>query len=99
MRRLTTPLPELQTVDSLSTELVRFLDEVRLESDSTYIVNNSQFHTQKITGRLNDKKMYYMLSVISSEGEKFQLTGWMFNDKRPLWEADFDDMLHSWQRL
>lgn len=86
-------------VDSLSRQLTRYLEDVRVQSDSAYQVEGNLYHTQKIVGRLNDKTMYYLLSVIEAEFGTYQITGWMFNDKRPLWEDDYDRMLHSWRSL
>lgn len=99
VRQVMTQLPQRSLVDSLSLELFNSLEDPQFISDSTIIIDGALHMTRELKGLLNDKRMYYLFSVIESDGEFFQFTAWMFNDKRDLWEEDYWDMLRSWRRL
>lgn len=97
-RFLNTAEPADKMADSLFAQLTSTLEDVRIESDSVYHRNGSDFHTIKLTGMLKDKRQYYLFSVIESEYQLFHFSAWMFERKRELWQGDFDQMLHSFRR-
>jgi hypothetical protein len=99
VREVITPLDPGPARDSLLSALMDMLEDPRILSDSTFNINDATFMTTELTGRLEDKLMYYLHSVIISEGRILHFSGWMFNTKRELWEQDFKDMLYSWRNL
>ena len=86
-------------LDSLTSLLRSNLVDPRIEKDTVTNANGATFTSQYITGILNDKRMFYMIAVIQYEDEFYHFGSWMFNDKRSLWQADFEKSLYSWKRL
>lgn len=99
MREMTTNSEPSFLLDSLSQLLQANLLDPRVEQDSTYNLNGYEYHTQFLTGILQDKRMFYVLSVIKNGEHIYHYSGWMFNHKRELWQADFEQSLHSWKAL
>lgn len=97
LREILTELPKDSLIDSLSMELMGNLVDGRILSDSTYEQGGGIFQARELSGILNNKKMYYLLAVIYTEDRKYHFAGWMFNDKRPLWEEDYKKILNSWK--
>jgi hypothetical protein len=86
-------------LDSFTTLLRSNLVDPRVEKDTTFELNGSQFTAQYITGILEDKRMFYIIAVIQAENEFYHFGSWMFNNKRELWQADFEKALYSWKKL
>lgn len=86
-------------LDSLSKAFQPSLVNPKIIRDSSYIINGNQFYTQYITGLWQDKRMFYILSVIEKNNIKYHFSGWMFDHKRELWEEDYEKALHSWKTL
>ncbi len=84
--------------DSLSTQLQSNLVDPVLELDSVYEINGTTFKTKHITGIIEDKRVFYLFSGIEMDGKLYHYSGWMPNDKRSLWQNDFEASLHSFQK-
>ena len=96
-RRLRTANDAGPMMDSLSILLTEKLENPHIDSDSTYQINETTFHTRRITGKLKNKQIYYLTSVIDDGQRLFHFSGWMFDTKRNIWGEDFEQMLHSWR--
>ncbi|MEZ5007115.1 MAG: hypothetical protein R2728_16130 [Chitinophagales bacterium] len=99
MREMTTTSQPSFLLDSLSQLLQSNLLDPRVEKDSVYNLNGYEYHTQYLTGLLQDKRMFYILTVLKNGDHIYHYSGWMFNHKRELWQADYEKSLHSWKAL
>lgn len=99
VRGFDTPQTSEYILDSLTTLLRSNLIDPRIEKDTVVELNGTTFTSQYITGILNDKRMFYIISVIQYENEFYHFGSWMFNTKRELWQEDFEKSLYSWKRL
>ena len=99
VREVIVTMPAESLKDSLAAKLMDNLKDARIESETTSTINGAEFRTLEITGLLQDVRMYYLLSIIQFDDKIYHYSGWMFNHKRDLWEADYKKMLNSWRPL